>query len=142
MNLIKPALLSALLLISVHADAKPAIQGPDFSGTYDCTGKDHQEGPYTGKVTLERVPAHSTGPYSAYKFTLEVPGYGTYLGQAASRGREMAIHFALTDPSTQDHGTGIASFKQNKQGKWTFSKYYYEPDFKGGNHGTEECVRR
>lgn len=54
----------------------------------------------------------------------------------------MAIHFALTDPGTQDYGTGIASFKQNKQGQWSFSKYYYEPAFKGGNHGTEECVRR
>lgn len=77
MNLIKPALLSALRLISVHAEAKPAIQGPDFSGTYDCTGKDHQEDPHTGKVTLGGVPAQSTGPNGADKFTMEVPGYGT-----------------------------------------------------------------
>lgn len=58
----------------------------------------------------------------------------------------MGIHFANTDPATRDFGTGtgtgIASFSRNKSGKWTFSKYYYEPEFKGGNHGTERCVQR
>jgi hypothetical protein len=55
---------------------------------------------------------------------------------------DMAIHFALTDPTTQDHGTGIASFGRTKNGKWSFYKYYYGPEFKGGNHGTEFCVQR
>ena len=27
-------------------------------------------------------------------------------------------------------------------GKWSFSKYYYEPEFKGGNYGTETCRQR
>ena len=135
-------LLLPLLTASPIAGAAPAFTGPDLSGIYDCTGNDDHEGKYAGTVTLELVPGQSTGRFGAYAFKLEVPGYGTYPGHAAAKDTEMAIHFALTDPSTQDHGTGIASFKQNKQGKWTFSKYYYEPDFKGGNHGTEECVRR
>lgn len=122
--------------------AKPAFSGPDLSGIYDCTGNDNHEGKYTGTVTLELVKEQSVQQSGAYKFKLEVPGYGTYPGHAAAQGTTMAIHFALTDPSTKDFGTGIASFKKNRFGKWTLSKYYYEPEFKGGNYGTEECVHR
>lgn len=98
----KPAFLSAFALVALlqactaHA-APPAFNGPDFSGTYDCTGQDHHEGPYTGTVTLERVADQSTGAHGAYTFSLDVPGYGIYRGHAASRGRQMAIHFALPD---------------------------------------------
>ena len=135
-------LLISLCLISVAtiSNAKPAFTGMDFSGIYDCTGDDSHEGKYTGTVTLELVPSQSVKQYGAYKFKLEVPEYGTYLGQAAANGTNMAMHFALTDQSTKDYGTGIASFKKSKAGKWSFSKYYYEPEFKGGNYGTEECT--
>lgn len=71
-----------------------------------------------------------------------MPGYGTYLGQAVAQGTQLAVHFALTDQSTKDYGTGIASFAKNDAGKWNFDKYYYEPEFKGGNFGTENCVQR
>jgi hypothetical protein len=54
----------------------------------------------------------------------------------------MGVHFALTDQSTKDYGTGIATFAKGKKGKWVFEKYYYEPEFKGGNYGTERCVQR
>lgn len=114
----------------------------DFSGTYDCTGKDFKEGAYTGVVTLTRVVEHDARPYRAYQFQLDVAGYGSYPGHAAALGRQMAIHFANTDPKNADFGTGIASFTQDKKGRWGFKKYYYEPEFKGGNHGTETCVRR
>ena len=126
---------------AAHAAPKP-FTGTDYSGTYDCKGQDDHEGPYTGEVTLQRVPSQSSGPYGAYSFKLDVPGYGSYPGQAAGKGKVLAIHFALTDPSTHDYGTGIAEFKQNKAGKWTFHKYYYEPEFKGGNFGIEDCVQR
>ena len=116
-------------------------RAPDFSGVYDCTGDDHKEGAYTGTVTLARVPEHSVGRHVAYRFTLEVPGYGTYVGQAVSRGATLAIHFALPDPSTKDYGTGIATVR-TEGGRTRFHKFYYEPEFKGGNHGTEDCVRR
>ncbi|MFC0668369.1 hypothetical protein ACFSKY_13565 [Azotobacter chroococcum] len=130
------ALLGLLALCST-AEAKP-----DFSGTYDCTGDDRHEGKYTGTVTLDLVREQSLGQYGAYGFKLEVPGYGSYLGQAAAQGTQLAVHFALTDQSTKDYGTGIASFAKNDAGKWTFDKYYYEPEFKGGNFGTEKCVQR
>lgn len=143
----KPAFLSAFALVALlqactaHA-ALPAFNGPDFSGTYDCTGQDHHEGPYTGTVTLERVAAQSTGAHGAYTFSLDVPGYGIYRGHAASRGRQMAIHFALPDQSTRDYGTGIAHFERSRSGQWRFRKFYYEPEFKDGNHGFEDCLRR
>jgi len=132
----------ALLAGATVASAKPAFTGPDFSGIYACSGNDDHEGNYAGTVTLELVPAQSLKQYGAYRFKLEVPGYGTYPGQAAANGRQVAIHFALTDQATKDYGTGIATFRKNKKGKWMFSKYYYEPEFKGGNFGIEECVQR
>ncbi|HZX33430.1 MAG TPA: hypothetical protein VFF03_18920 [Rhodocyclaceae bacterium] len=135
-------LLAALCAFPYTAHANPAFTGTDFSGIYDCNGNDSHEGEYTGTVTLELVRAQSTGRYGAYAFKLEVPGYGAYPGHAAARGREMAIHFANTDPATKDFGTGIAAFSKTKSGQWSFSKYYYEPEFKGGNYGTEVCVRR
>jgi hypothetical protein len=124
------------------AVAKPAFTGQDFSGVYDCKGHDSHEGKYTGTVTMELVPSQSLNNYGAYKFKLEVPNYGTYSGQAAAHGSNAAMHFALADQSTKDYGTGIANFKKNKAGKWSFNKFYYEPEFKGGNYGTEECTRR
>lgn len=132
----------ALLTASSLAPAKPAFTGHDFSGVYDCTGDDSHEGKYTGTVTMKLEPTQSSGEYGAYQFKLEVPNYGTYSGQAAANGTHAAMHFALSDQSTKDYGTGIASFKKNKAGKWSFSKYYYEPEFKGGNYGMEECTHR
>jgi len=131
-----------LLAIAPMAAAKPTFTGQDFSGVYDCKGDDSHEGKYTGTVTMELVPSQSLNNYGAYKFKLEVPNYGTYSGQAAAHGSNAAMHFALADQSTKDYGTGIAKFKKNKAGKWSFSKFYYEPEFKGGNYGTEECTRR
>lgn len=140
--------LSSCVFASVTALVMPAVAAapsrpvsPDLSGTYDCTGQDSQEGPYTAVVTLTSQSAHSVGRHRAYDFKMEVPGYGTYLGQAVGAGAQLAIHFALTDPATHDFGTGLAQvFK--RQGRLGFSKFYYEPEFKGGNHGTEECLRR
>jgi hypothetical protein len=131
-----------LLSAASVSTAKPAFTGDDFSGIYDCQGDDSHEGKYTGTVTMELVPSQSLNQYGAYKFKLEVPNYGTYLGQAAANGTNVAMHFALTDQSTKDYGTGIANFKKNKTGKWSFSKFYYEPEFKGGNYGTEICTHR
>ena len=140
--MLKAIVIVFAALIAASVEARPAFTGPDFSGTYDCTGNDDHEGKYTGTVTLRLVPAQSFGEYGAYNFKLEVPGYGSYPGQAAARGKQMAIHFALTDQSTKDYGTGIASFSKGKNGKWSFHKFYYEPEFKGGNFGLEDCVLR
>lgn len=117
-----------------------AYTAPDYSGRYRCEGQDSHEGPYTGTVTLQLVREQSSGRHGAYRFELEVPGYGRYPGQAASNGSTMAIHFALTDQRTLDYGTGIAEFSRTRDGRWQFRKYYYEPEFKGGNFGFETCT--
>lgn len=71
-----------------------------------------------------------------------MPEYGTYLGHAAAKGNVAAMHFALTDKTTKDYGTGIAEFSHNAKGKLSFRKFYFEPEYKGGNTGVEDCVRR
>lgn len=131
-----------MLLIGGTAEAQPAFSGQDFSGVYQCRGNDAHEGKYTGTVTLKIKPEHSTAQYASYDFKLEVPGYGVYPGHAAAKGNHVAMHFALQDQSTKDYGTGIAEFKKNRQGQWSFHKFYFEPEYKGGNSGTEDCVRQ
>lgn len=138
--------LCPLLLVfaacSANAGNKPSFTGPDFSGMYECKGDDSHEGAYTGTVTLKLVREQSFAKNGAYNFKLEVPGFGAYPGHAAASGNMVAIHFALTDQTTKDYGTGIATFSKSKSGKWQFTKYYYEPEFKGGNYGTETCSQR
>ena len=138
----KTMLIAAMLLGAGNAFAAPAFTGQDYSGVYDCTGNDAHEGPYTGTVTMTLNRDQSTANHGAYAFKLEVPGYGTYLGEAAAEGDKIAMHFALKDQTTKDYGTGIATIKKDKRGRLGFHKYYYEPEFKGGNYGTEDCVRR
>lgn len=134
----------AVLAMIGPVQAKAPFVGTDFSGVYDCTGSDDHEGRYTGVATLKLVPGQSTGKYAAYSFRLDVLSFGTYLGQAAGLDKELAIHFAHTDPGSKDYGTGIATFSRGKgrNGKWSFRKYYYEPEYMGGNFGIEDCVRR
>ena len=127
---------------AVAAGAEPAFNGQGYSGIYAYTGNDAHEGKYTGTVTMTLDRAQSTGRYGAYRFKLEVPGFGAYLGQAVAEGDRMAIYFALPDTSTKDYGTGIATIRKGKNGKFSFNKFYYEPEYKGGNNGTETCVQK
>jgi len=30
--------------------------------------------------------------------------------------------------------------KKNASGQWGFHKFYFEPEFKGGNTGVEDCA--
>jgi hypothetical protein len=139
------ALLILMLLncLPVNAAKKlPAVTLRDYSGVYRCTGDDAHEGKYTGTVTMTLKPKHSHGSYGSYDFKLEVPGYGIYLGHAAANGDNVAMHFALTDQKTKDYGTGIAKMAKNAKGQWTFHKFYFEPEFKGGNTGLEDCVKQ
>jgi hypothetical protein len=138
----KLAAILALFACGSLAQAKPAFNAPDYSGVYACTGVDAHEGKYTGTVTMQLVPEQSMGNHGAYRFKLEVSEFGAYLGHAVSEGDKLAIHFALKDQSTKDYGTGIATIRKGKNGKWAFSKFYYEPEYKGGNTGTEECVQK
>lgn len=136
------ATLLGMLLGASLAHAAPAFNGPDYSGVYDCTGVDGHEGKYTGIVTMNLVRAQSSGVHGAYSFKLEVPGFGAYLGHAVSEGDKLAVYFALQDQSTKDYGSGIATIRKNKEGRYAFRKFYYEPEYKGGNTGSEECVQQ
>ncbi len=144
MKILWMGMLISVLMACGVAQARPRaiFVGQDFSGVYECTGDDAHEGKYTGTVTMKLIPEQSTAEYGAYSFKLVVPQYGTYLGEAAALDKNIAMHFALVDPVPHDFGTGIAIMQQNKQGKLVFHKYYYEPDFKGGNYGFEDCVMK
>lgn len=132
---------AALLLAGACSAGAATPASPDYSGVYDCKGVDKSEGPYTATVNLDAVPAQSENGWRSYNFKMDVPGYGIYRGQAVSRGNQLAIHFALDDPGPKDFGTGLATVS-TRGGRTTYTKFYYEPEFKGGNHGTETCVRR
>jgi hypothetical protein len=139
--LIPTAAMLAALSVQA-AQTRPAFTGPDFSGVYDCKGNDEHDGAYQGALTLKLVPAQSFGEYGAYTLTSEVAGLGTYSGYAAVQGKHMSMYFGLADPKPKDYGTGVASFAKGKSGKWTFHLYYFEPEYRGGNYGLEDCVRR
>jgi len=131
------SILLCLMSVSSHAET---MNTPDFSGVYNCVGDDAHEGKYTGTVTMHLKPEHSKANYASYDFKLEVPEYGTYLGHAAANGHHVAMYFALQDQTTKDYGTGIAEMTKNTKGQWGFHKFYFEPEFKGGNTGFEDCV--
>lgn len=135
-------ILTLLASLNVYArKVAPAVAYQDYSGVYTCTGDDAHEGKYTGTVTMTLKPEHSHDSYASYDFKLEVPEYGTYLGHAAANGNNIAMHFGLTDQTTKDYGTGIAKMIRNAKGQWSFHKFYFEPEFKGGNTGIEDCVK-
>jgi len=138
--------LSLFLLFTISssfaANKTPSFTGPDFSGVYACKGLDAHEGEYKGKVTLKLKKEHSQAQYASYDFLLEVPGFGKYPGHMAANGLNAAMHFASEDQSTHDFGTGISQFSKNAKGQWQFHKFYFEPQFKGGNSGFEDCVKQ
>jgi len=136
-------LILSLSISSVFAASKaPAFSGPDFTGVYACTGHDMHEGEYKGKVTLKLKKEHSQAQYGSYDFLLEVPGFGKYPGHMAANGLNAAMYFSLENQSTHDFGTGISQFTKNAKGQWQFHKFYFEPQFKGGNSGFEDCVKQ
>lgn len=134
---------AALLLATSAAFAEPiAFTGNDFSGTYDCTGDDQHDGKFTGAITLALVPAQSTAENGSYSIKFEATGFGSYTGYAAAHGNDMALYFANTDASKKDFGNSIVMLRKNKNDKWQFESFYYEPEYFGGNYGTEFCVMR
>lgn len=141
-GLVCPSVITVLALFATSLQAAPTFTGQDYSGVYDCMGQDGHEGQYAGVVTMRLQPEHSHGDYASYDFKLEVPEYGVYLGHAAAHGAQVAMHFGLSDPATQDVGTGVATMSTDARGRLTFHKFYYQPAYKGGNTGTEDCIRR
>jgi len=139
------AIAIVMLNLSAYAESpnnnlKKPFLGPDYSGVYACKGIDSHEGPYTATVHMVLVREQSSGQNAAYDFKMDVPGYGRYAGEAASQPGILAFTFSSADPATKDYGTGIAKITLNEKRQWRFTKYYYEPAFKGGNFGHETCM--
>lgn len=139
----KKFVIATLLLTSNIVLAETAaFTGTDFSGSYDCTGDDQHDGKFTGAITLALVREQSTGEYGSYSIKFEAAGFGGYTGYAAARGNNMALYFANNDASKKDFGNSIVTLRKNKNDKWQFHSFYYEPEYFGGNYGTEFCVMK
>jgi hypothetical protein len=136
------AFLLSLPALNCLAAGSLPFTGQDLSGVYNCNGRDALEGDYQAKVTLTLNAAQSSASNGGYGLRMEVPGYGVYLGSAVSDGQSIAITFAQTDTRTHDFGTGLGTVSTNAKGAVSFSKFYYEPEFRGGDHGTEDCLRQ
>ena len=135
-------LLAAVIVLPVHAgDKVQQAGGADLSGTYDCTGQDAHDGAFKAKVTLARDPKHDKGVFAGYRYRMDVEGFGAYPGSAAADGDRLAITFANENVAKKDYGTAIARVTRANGGV-TIEKYYYQPEYHGGNHGMETCVRR
>ena len=142
------ALLSLFFGQSTYANTTDAL---NLAGTYHCSGYDARDGGYqnaTVTLTLNAEQSDFTANYGAYGFTLTLEDGARYVGEAAASGNSLAIYFENTASTTigrSDHGIGIAvvTHDKNIEGKATtiFHKFYYEPKYKGGNNGTETCVK-
>jgi len=74
-------------------------------------------------------------------YTFSIPNYqGGYKGFATFDGKSLAIYFSNMDTSSEtaknDYGVGIAQITRHG-----FKKVYYQPTYKGGNTGFEECEK-
>ncbi|UZM16305.1 hypothetical protein LZV00_11620 [Pseudomonas kielensis] len=122
--------------------AQPSFTGIDYSGQYQCTGVDSHIGEFQGSVDMKLKPEQSTGGYGAYRFTLTLADKSFYDGFAAAHGKSLAIYFAHSNPNLKDYGVGIAKVMTDADGKTSFTKYYYGPEYEGGGHGMETCIRQ
>lgn len=134
---------AALAFVSLPAlAAQPPFTGTDYSGQYQCTGMDSHIGPFEGRVDMQLDPAQSTGEHGAYKFTLTLTDNSLYNGFAVGKDNALAMYFAHTDPALKDYGVGIATIETAADGKVSFSKFYYGPEYEGGGHGMETCIKQ
>ena len=134
------AALFILLAGTAHAATKPAFKGQNYSGVYDCKGSNDKVGDYEVTVSLKINRVSSYAKFGAYTYEMTTVNGATYVGQAIADGNQLALSFPLKSGLNVDHSIGIAKIVKNKQGRWSFRKYYYEEDNSGGNYGSEYCV--
>jgi len=126
----------------IQYDKRLPFIGPDFTGIYSCIGHDSIDGEYKAKETLILKKEHSQAQYASYDFLLEAQNFGRYPGHMVTNGLNAAIYFALEDQSQHDFGSGVAQFSKNVNGQWQYHKFYYEPQYKGGDTGFEDCIQQ
>ena len=106
----KTVLAVLLLTYALGVQAKAPFTGRDYSGIYTCTGSNESVGDYEVKATLKLNPESS---------------HGRFNDKNANDQRQSIGHAVMAD---------------DKRGRWSFHKRYYEPDGNGGNYGQEYCV--
>ncbi|WP_095078206.1 hypothetical protein [Pseudomonas sp. Irchel s3h17] len=135
-------IIASIAFLSVPAwAAQPPFTGTDYSGRYECTGMDSHIGEYKGIVKMTLDPKQSTGEHGAYDFTLTLADNSRYDGFAIADMNSLAAYFAYTDPEPKDYGVGIAKITTTPDGKVSFTKHYYAPEYQGGGYGVETCVK-
>lgn len=139
------AAVGLLVILGLKADAATALPrtGPDYSGTYDCTGHDHQGRTQITPLVLTRLnamPARSDDVYALYG---AMRGETSYAGYATLRDSQMSLllHSAPQDSSTHHHGTATVS--SNSYGQHVFhAQFSSDPHAQADHSARWLCVQR
>lgn len=139
----KRTILASLLLTvcSIQiAEAKPNFVGTNYSGTYTCKGNNNKVGNYQVQATLMLNRAASRGSIGIYDFNVETENSFVYKGKAVANLNKVAFTLSMTELSSSEFSTGIATIQKNKAGKFSYTNHYYEIDSSIGTYGKETCV--
>lgn len=148
--MLKKIILLSLIGLAFTQNSFAGIEDAlQLGGTYTCHGYDSHDGGYDGAtvtLTLDAKNSDFAHNYGAYHFKLTEPDGLQYKGEAAASGNSLAIYFENTKSSEPtDRGVGIAVVTHDKDihGKTVtqFHKFYYEPNYQGGGHGSETCKK-
>lgn len=120
----------------------PKFTGKNFSGDYECKGKNESVGDYEVFVSLKLNLMNSHNNFAVYDFNTETTNKVIYFGQAIANGTRLAMTFKLSNSKNVEFSTGIGEFKSAGKNRWSFSNTYYEPDDTGGNFGSEQCIMK
>jgi hypothetical protein len=139
----KRTIIASLLLTvsSIHiAEAKPNFVGANYSGTYTCKGNNNKVGNYQVQAKLMLNRAASRGNIGIYDFHVETENSFVYRGKAVANLNKVAFTLSMTELSSSEFSTGIATIQKNKAGKYAYTNHYYEIDSNIGTYGKEYCV--
>ena len=146
MKKIASAVAASLVLIATASHAatndskRTPFTGVDMSGAYACSGNDVHDGDFTSIMTLTLDDKYSSGKSASYKVKVEAEGALVYNGSIVSNGKQLAMDFANVDASKKDFGVALATVSSHAKGKFTITKFYYEPEYMGGGNGFETCT--
>jgi hypothetical protein len=139
----KRTIIASLLLTvsSVQiAEAKSNFVGANYSGTYICKGNNNKVGNYQVQAILTLNRAASRGSIGIYDFHVETENSFAYKGKAVANLNKVAFTLSMTELSSSEFSTGVATILKNKAGKFAYTNHYYEIDSNVGTYGKEYCV--
>lgn len=147
--MLKPFIFGTLLTLTQISFAATTVDSLNLAGEWICSGYDSHDGGYKDAIltlTLDEKNSDFAHNFGAYHFKLSEPE-ALYLGEAAASGNMIAIYFAnQAKESTTDHGVGIATvthdLNEKGEAKTVLHKFYYEPYYENGGHGSETCIKQ